>query len=1011
MENLSPRKSKKKWIFGGIGAILIVIVLAVALLPFYISSAGGRQLIVDKVNGSIDGKFSIADLSMGWFSGIKLTDVSFADNKGGVSATVKSLSTQPQYGSIIFGDLSFGKTVIDEPVIKIDLAKLQADNAAKPAPAVTKEEKDAMPKINIDLAINKGNFTVSDSSKGGKLVQLSDINTKLALRPTGQQTTFNLNLVAADGGKSSPVKIDGDITPGKNWQMVGTSGNLSININELDLGAIAGIVAMADPSIKAAGVITVNGVAKLDNGKITQADAKIDGRNLNISLPALKGDSFKTKTLAVTAKIATDEKVTKIEQLDATTDWAKIALKGIVPTTAKSLDDLLSPTSPTELNGTIDIDVAAVLSQMPHLVSLKEGMKINSGKLKGDIGTSSAAGGKMLEAKLTVSDVKGMMDGKPVALSKPIMLDSKIGSQKGVLTFERCAIDSAFAQANISGTMDALKYAINADLDTMQGELGQFVDFGAYKLGGQLGAKGNVAIKQKTITSDGSMTISQLAVASASGKATEPAASLAYKINLDQKENVLSIDSFKVDTSFANVNITEATVPMAPNSSTPMKLSVAANADIAKAMPWMVMAGAIKPPMQLGGMLDSTINITGKGNELHIQTDNTKITNLLVNTGGTQPPFKQEKLTFDADMLVNPVEKTYKIATFKISSPGTINIELLKFSQTNDADTTKLQGTIKADYDWQAVTAMAAPFLPAGLQLTGKRNDIITFNSQWPTNDPNKMLANMTGAAALGWQNAEYMGLQMGQTEIKANIEKGKLTIPPFTTTMNEGTLNFAANADFTKKPAMLTIPKSMSVLKNVQINDRVAAALLKNVNPLFANAKNTQGAVNLDCNELAIPLSGGTEKDTKIDATVSIMKLNLQSPVLEVLALLTGKNINSGMTLHPSQFVMRDGILRYDNMQIDLGDLALLFTGQMGPEDKLKMTVTLPGLGGIAFKGTKEKPQLDPVKMAELTLRQQLLGSKRREQTQDANQPQQQASPEQQLIQKGLEGLFKKKK
>ena len=113
-------------------------------------------------------------------------------------------------------------------------------------------------------------FTVSDSSKGGKLVQLSDINTKLALRPTGQQTTFNLNLVAADGGKSSPVKIDGDITPGKNWQMVGTSGNLNININELDLGSLAGIVAMADPNMKMAGVITVNGVAKLDNGKITQ---------------------------------------------------------------------------------------------------------------------------------------------------------------------------------------------------------------------------------------------------------------------------------------------------------------------------------------------------------------------------------------------------------------------------------------------------------------------------------------------------------------------------------------------------------------------------------------------------------------------------------------------------------------------------------------------------------------------------------------------------------------------
>ena len=75
-------------------------------------------------------------------------------------------------------------------------------------------------------------------------------------------------------------------------------------------------------------------------------------------------------------------------------DWANIALKGVLPTTAKSLDDLLSPQSPTELNGNLDVDLAAVLSQMPHLVGLKEGTKINSGKLKGDIGTAAESGRK-----------------------------------------------------------------------------------------------------------------------------------------------------------------------------------------------------------------------------------------------------------------------------------------------------------------------------------------------------------------------------------------------------------------------------------------------------------------------------------------------------------------------------------------------------------------------------------------------------------------------------------------
>ena len=43
-------------------------------------------------------------------------------------------------------------------------------------------------------------------------------------------------------------------------------------------------------------------------------------------------------------------------------------------------------------------------------------------------------------------------------------------------------------------------------------------------------------------------------------------------------------------------------------------------------------------------MLDSTINVTSKGNEFHIQTDNTKITNLLVNTPAISRHLSSRKL-------------------------------------------------------------------------------------------------------------------------------------------------------------------------------------------------------------------------------------------------------------------------------------------------------------------------------------------------------------------------------
>jgi hypothetical protein len=323
-----------------------------------------------------------------------------------------------------------------------------------------------------------------------------------------------------------------------------------------------------------------------------------------------------------------------------------------------------------------------------------------------------------------------------------------------------------------------------------------------------------------------------------------------------------------------------------------------------------------------------------------------------------------------------------------------------------------VEGRADCDYDWAAVSTVAAPILPKGLVLKGKRKDAVTFSSQWPTNDPNKMLANMSGSAKLGFDSAEYMGLQIGAAEVVANIDKGKLTIPPFSTTANNGTLNFGANADFSQRPALLTIPKPMNIVKDVQINDRVAAALLKNVNPIFANSRDAQGVANLECRELAIPLSGGSEKDTRMDATVSIKNMKLQSPLLEVLSIALKRNLSGGMELRPSQFVMKQGVLSYDKMQVDVGDTSLIFAGKMGPGNKMKVTMTLPGLGGIALKGTKDKPEIDAAKMAQLILEQQLLSNKGEGQPQEANQAQpQQEQPLDELINKALEKPHKKKK
>ncbi len=95
--------------------VVILILLLVFLLPAFVSSEKGRKTILAKINNSIDGRTDFSRLTMSWWKGVKIIDLSFEDNAGQVMVKVKQIATTPHYASILFGSLSFGETVIENP--------------------------------------------------------------------------------------------------------------------------------------------------------------------------------------------------------------------------------------------------------------------------------------------------------------------------------------------------------------------------------------------------------------------------------------------------------------------------------------------------------------------------------------------------------------------------------------------------------------------------------------------------------------------------------------------------------------------------------------------------------------------------------------------------------------------------------------------------------------------------------------------------------------------------------
>ena len=182
-----------------------------------------------------------------------------------------------------------------------------------------------------------------------------------------------------------------------------------------------------------------------------------------------------------------------------------------------------------------------------------------------------------------------------------------------------------------------------------------------------------------------------------------------------------------------------------------------------------------------------------------------------------------------------------------------------------------------------------------------------------------------------------------------------------------------------------------MQIIKDVRINDEMTKRFLMYLNPVFAKAVNVSGVSNFHCEELAIPLAGEAKNDIKVVGTVSMNDVRLQASDLlgQLLSVMGSSSGNEVITVHPTRFVLADGFLRYDNMQIDVGNNPVNFKGVIGLDKSMDMTLTLPytiegrtaRVGqdtageriSLILEGTVDNPRLNTGKLLEDQLKQQL--------------------------------------
>ena len=808
-----------KWIVIGTAGLVLLIFFGV---PLYLSSSGGTHFLLGRINQSVDGQVQMDDFSMGWFKGVKLTNLSYADNTGNTSVKVRRVETQPKYISLLGGKVRLGKTLVEGPQIYLKVPQAAEQAAGGEAlPAETKSSSarsaSAFPLDQIDLKVIDGAATIELINGVSQKVQFANIASNVQIAESGKPSSVDISM---DVDETSNLSAKGTLTPAKKgWTL--KEGDFEVQVSKLQLASLKPLFALAGQEMDMAGELNADATIKVEKNRIQQ-----------------------------------------------------------------------------------------------------------------------------LKADATISDFAQGSGDQRTVFDQPVKLSALLVGGTDTVKIENAVVQSSFCTVDCAGTLESLNYEISADLAQTQRFAGQFTDMKEMALQGTLAAKGKVMLTNERVGISGAGNITRLVAEKGGVRTPATDVQMNFDCTVDKAANQFQLASMNLAATPGTVDVSNLVLPMSAEAAKTVSLDAQAKLDLAKTWPFVQVFADLPKDVQLTGMLNSAVKVSTEGSTVRLLTDRTQVEQLKISRPDSQP-FQQEKVSLSGDIILDTDNQTIDIQKLDMEAAdgqSLIKISKGKVEKKVSRNTTELSGDFQAQYDLKTVSAFASAYLPQGLTMEGKRADTLHFESQYPTDKPELMKANLNASGTFGFEKASYFGLNFEKTDISLNIKKGVVDLNIPETVVNEGKLKFAGQLNLNEEPLMLRMDKPTQVIENIHLNDELTHKLLIYLNPVFAKQTNVSGFASLRCDQLVIPFSAEDKNQMAIDATVAMDKVRLKAVgfVGDVLSQTNNKSEFDAKLL-PSRFVLSNGILEYNDMEFHLDEYPTGFTGRVFLDKRLDMKMAVP--------------------------------------------------------------------
>jgi hypothetical protein len=515
-----------------LGAGVLLLVLLVLAAPTLIGSWPIKPIIMGQVNNRVNGKVEVQSLSLGWFSGIKVTGVRVMNAEGAQIAELDHLVIPFPLRRVFSGNYALGDVLIDR--LSFDarydaqgqlnfsqLVKPGPTTPASPEPASAAATADAKPSLLPELS---GNIKLTNchgtiTHAGKPTLYLTQLNGEVKIPNINAPITDQLTATLKVGNEpEGSVAVSGTAAViSKNQVAIDVADvHQTIDAKGLDLQSIQPFLPPSIGLETLDGVVGIHLAADLSKGKDVGLDASIvASKPIAIGGQILQGDTFSTNTF--------DVQIPKLSGVfpDGVSQWQsgriKVGTKDapllvkidqgfvsmLVDASPQAILNVIANKKPgSDGNITLgsNFDLAAILPQLRHMIPPMSGTLIKKAGFNENFtlamtpgkatlydltGTTQVLGTETVEGgaarQISINPISITVNATDVGTKGAMAMP---GLQNMYLKISSTSANGLFEGQSLSD----LHGDLTIDLNLLRDELAQFVDLKNCNFGGNIKA-------------------------------------------------------------------------------------------------------------------------------------------------------------------------------------------------------------------------------------------------------------------------------------------------------------------------------------------------------------------------------------------------------------------------------------------------------------------------------------------------------------------------------------------